>query len=56
MLCWLQFRQKVVDGGEEPSPSDWKKLTTNAGIMKCAQRQADIEQVFCATNPKKSPC
>jgi hypothetical protein len=43
---WNKLIQQKVVTGEEPSPSDWKKITTNAGIRKCAQRQADIEEVF----------
>jgi hypothetical protein len=49
---WNELIQQKVVTGDEPSPSDWKKITTNAGVMKCAQRQADIEQVFCTRNRK----
>jgi hypothetical protein len=49
---WNKLIQQTVVTGEEPSPSDWKRITTNAGIMKCAQGQADIEHVFCARNRK----
>jgi hypothetical protein len=46
--------QDLVTGGVEPTPAVWKKITTAVGNSKCGQRQADVEQVFCAKNRRNS--
>jgi hypothetical protein len=43
-------KQDLVKGVEPATPAVWKKITTAVGDSKCGQRQADVEQVFCAKN------
>ena len=45
---WNDLLSQNVVNGEEPTPAVWKKVTTAVGNVKCAQRQTDIEQTFCA--------
>ncbi len=51
---WNTLVEQDLVTGVEPTPAVWKKITTAVGNSKCGQRQADVEQVFCAKNRRNA--